>query len=116
MLRFTSWEETEEEGTLVLALPVETYIAWDQPLRRPRIVPRNLPGENVEIYGHSPFGVAFACSLRRNIFSFLTVSEVLLFRSAWPFIARIVNIVLPVEPESEPEEDNQPAAFYLRFN
>ncbi len=116
MLRFTSWEQTEEEGILVLAQPVETYIAWDPPLRRPRVVPRNLPGENVEIYGFSPFGVAFACSLRRNILSFLTLSEVLFFRSAWPFISRIVVVERPAEPEAEPEANNQRIAFYLRFN
>ena len=117
MLHFTSWDQTEEEGILVQALPVPTFIAWEQPTqRRPHIVPRNLPGENVEVYGHSPFSVAFACSLRRNIFEFLSISEVLLFRSAWPFIARIIVVERPAEPEAEPEADNQRIAFSLRFN
>ena len=116
MLRFTSWEQTAEEGIFEQALPVQTYVAWDQPVNRPRVIPRNLPGENVEVYGHSPFCVAFACSLRRDIFSFLTLSEVLLFRSAWAFIARIIVVERPAEPEAEPEADNQRIVFYLRFN
>ena len=116
MLRFTSWDQTEEEGVLVQALPVPTFVSWEQPTQRPRIVPRNLPGENVEVYGHSPFSVAFACSLRRNIFEFLSISELLRFRSAWQFIARIVVVERPAEPEAEPEADNQRIAFLLRFN
>ena len=117
MLRFTTWEQTVEEGILVQAQEVPTYIAWEQPVRRPLIVPRNLPGENVEVFGYSPFSVAFACSLRRDIFQFLGIEALLRFRSAWFFIARIVVVERPAEPEAEPEgEDNRRVAFYLRLN
>ena len=117
-LNFTDWTQSIEQATVVpVVARGQVFQDWDEPTIRfgLRVVPRNGPGENVDVHGFSTFSVIHACSFRKLIWTFLTHPQLLIYRTCWSFLPRIIVLERPDEPEAEPEANNQRIAYTLRF-
>ena len=118
-LRFTHWEQTVEEGVEIVVdnqLQVQGRFAhWTDRAYTPLVVPRNLAGENIELFGFSPQQVFFSSQCRLCLWQFLEQEDLLAFRTAWSFAQFLIAIERPSEPEEEPQHNNLRITFTFQF-
>ena len=118
-LRFTHWEQTVEEGVEIVVdnlLQVQGRFAhWTDRAYTPLVVPRNLAGENIELFGFSPQQVFFSSQCRLCLWQFLEQEDLLSFRTTWSFAQFLISIERPREPEAEPELNNRRVTFTFQF-